>query len=144
MTKHISEAAIVDLATRALDETLPKSEWNHAAHFALALWCLRHRPQLAEPEPMRSIITRLNEAHGTPNTDSEGYHHTITCASLRAAGAVHDNVPAEVPLNMVLSDLLAGPFGRSGWILEFWTEGRLFSVEGRRDWIEPDRAPLPF
>ena len=34
------------------------------------------------------IIRRLNDAHGTANTDTSGYHHTITIASIMAAGSV--------------------------------------------------------
>jgi hypothetical protein len=28
--------------------------------------------------------------------------------------------------------------------VEYWTRERLFSVEARRNWVEPDLAPLPF
>jgi hypothetical protein len=31
-----------------------------------------------------------------------------------------------------------------GWLLDYWTRARLFSVEARRTWVEPDLKPLPF
>jgi len=144
MTELSSDTAIADLAARVLDSSLPKSEWTHEAHFALALWCIRHRPELAEPNAMRAVIMRLNEAHGTPNTDSEGYHHTITIASLRAARFVHDEEATDLELSRVLMNLMGGAFARSDWIFNFWTPEHLFSVEARKDWIEPDIGPLPF
>ena len=144
MTELSTDAAIADLAERVLDTSLPKSEWTHEAHFALALWCLRHRPDLTKPESMRGVITRLNDAHGTPNTDTEGYHHTITIASMRAASAVHDSGTADMELRRVLARLIDGVFGRSDWIFAYWTPELLFSVDARSRWVEPDIRPLPF
>lgn len=144
MTEFSSDEAIERLAARVLDTSLPHAEWSHAAHFAMALWCIRHRADLAEPEGLREVILRLNDAHGTANTDSSGYHHTITIASLAAARAVHDSHDGGEPLHTVLAALLSGPYGKSDWILEYWTRDRLFSVEARRGWVAPDRAPLPF
>jgi hypothetical protein len=63
--------------------TLPKAAWTHPAHFAAALWlCARH-PDL----DMRPMIRAYNEATGVENTDTAGYHETITLASLRAVRA---------------------------------------------------------
>lgn len=144
MTEFTADAAIESLAVRVLDGTLPHEEWTHAAHFAFALWLIRHHPDRATPDDFRRTIIALNERHGTPNTDSSGYHHTITIASLGAAGAMLADHPVEVPLHGVLAVLLAGPFGRSDWILAHWSRERLFSVEARRRWLAPDLAPLPW
>jgi hypothetical protein len=40
--------------------------------------------------------------------------------------------------------LMASPLGRSDWLLAYWTRERLFSVDARRRWVEPDLKPLPF
>ncbi len=135
--------AIERLAARVLDTRLPHAEWSHAAHFAMALWCIRHRADLVEPEGLREVILRLNDAHGTANTDSSGYHHIITIASLTAARAVHDSHNGGEPLHTVLAALLSGPNGKSDCILEYWTRDRLFSFEAQRGWGAPDRSPLP-
>lgn len=141
MTAFTTETDFSHLADRVLDTSLPRAEWTHEAHFALALEILRHHPVIAGGESFRTIITRLNEAHGTPNTDSSGYHHTITLASLRATERLLDD-RRDVPLAAILRDLMAGPLGRSDWILAHWSRERLFSVAARRDWVEPDLAPL--
>ncbi|WP_226698995.1 hypothetical protein [Qipengyuania gaetbuli] len=141
MTAFTTETDFSHLADRVLDTSLPRAEWTHEAHFALALEILRHRPGLAGGESFRTIITRLNEAHGTPNTDSSGYHHTITLASLHATERLLDTRRG-AQLAEVLRDLMSGPLGRSDWILAHWSRDRLFSVDARRDWVEPDLAPL--
>ena len=139
-----SDHAIEHLANRVLDASLPRAEWTHAAHFALALWQLRYRPEHAGPEDFRTIIMRLNDAHGTPNTDSSGYHHTITIASIGAARAVLAGQGDDIPLHVVLTALVDSPYGRSDWILSHWSRDVLFGVAARHDWVGPDLAPLPF
>ena len=80
-----NEPAIERLVHRLLDRSLPKAEWTHEAHFAAALWLLRHKSPHVTSTGMRAVISAYNEASGNPNTDSSGYHHTITVASMRAA-----------------------------------------------------------
>ncbi|MCU0882683.1 MAG: hypothetical protein MUF14_08465, partial [Hyphomonadaceae bacterium] len=101
-------------------------------------------PELTAPDEIRVIITRYNEATSTPNTDHDGYHHTITLASMRAAADCLKGPEHHVPLFRVLADLMASRLGQSDWLLEHWERGTLFSVVARRSWVEPDRAPLPF
>jgi hypothetical protein len=118
--------------------TLPKAEWTHAAHFGTALWLLRTRGQAAYAD-MPALIRAYNESVGGRNTDTEGYHETITIASLRMAG----RALWAAPLHVVLAQLLAGPCGRSDWIFTHWSREVLFSRDARRAWVEPDLAPLP-
>jgi hypothetical protein len=121
---------------------LPKPEWTHAAHFACALWMLRHQPEPALEVAMPPLIRAYNEATGVPNTDTDGYHETITLASIAAARALLGAQAPDRPLHAVLGALMAGPLGRSDWPLAYWTKARLFSVEARRTWVAPDLAPL--
>jgi hypothetical protein len=92
---------------------------------------------------MPGFIRAYNEVTGTPNTDTGGYHETITLASLRAAHAWLAARP-HMSLHSALEELLVSPFGRSDWLLSYWTRPTLFSVAARRSWIEPDVKPLPF
>lgn len=92
---------------------------------------------------MPGLIRAYNAATGVPNTDTDGYHETITVASLRAARAWLGQRAGE-PLAATLAGLLASDYGRSGWLLAYWSRTRLFSVEARRAWVEPDLQPLPF
>jgi hypothetical protein len=142
MPPSFSDADIDRIARGVIDRTLPKPEWTHAAHFAAAVWMLS-RPDRDAFREMPGLIRAYNAATGVPNTDTEGYHETITQASLRAARARLAARPA-APLSAVLADLLAGPQGRSEWLLIHWTKPVLFSPEARCAWVEPDLQPLPF
>jgi hypothetical protein len=144
MTTYPDDAAINHIATGLLARSLPKAEWTHAAHFAAAIWMARHNPALLAPPVISAIIRSYNEATGTMNTDSSGYHETITVASMRATVAHLARFPADAPLHNVTNALIASPLGRSDWLLAHWSRERLFSVAARREWVEPDLAPLPF
>ena len=137
-----SDDAIERLALRLLDRTLPKAEWTHEGHFAAALWLLRFRPELTTDDAFRAIITGYNEATGTGNTDGGGYHHTITRASVQAAGRCLDTGAPGTPLHAVLAELMASRLGRSDWLLAHWRRETLFSVEARRGWVAPDLLAL--
>jgi len=142
MKQFINDEAIERIALGVIERTLPKSEWTHAAHFAAALWVLR-RPGMNAERDMPRLIRAYNLATGVANTDSSGYHETITLASLRAARDWLARSP-EKPLHEALDELLASRYGRSDWLLEHWSKPVLFSVMARRAWIDPDLKALPF
>lgn len=143
MTNYTSDADIARLTEGFIDQTLPEEAWTHAAHFAAALWLFSTRGDAAYRD-MPGMIRRFNEAKGGKNTDTEGYHETITIASLRAAAHALATAPEGQPAHETLKALMAGPCGQSGWLMAYWTKARLFSPEARRGWVEPDLAPLPF
>ena len=58
--------------------TLPKTSWTHVAHFVVGLWYLSHHPLPDAIERIRKGIFRYNEAVGTINSDTSGYHETLT------------------------------------------------------------------
>ncbi len=142
MTHLITDADIERIALGVIDRTLPKPDWTHAAHFAAACWVLR-RPGMNAERDMPKLIRAYNLATGVENTDSSGYHETITLASLRAARDWLEKRP-EAPLHTALNELLASRYGRSDWLLEYWSKPVLFSVMARRAWIDPDLKRLPF
>ena len=121
--------------------TLPRDRWTHAAHLAVGTWHALEVSADAALDAMRTGIVRLNEAHGTANTDTGGYHETITRAYLtvlaRFAAAHRGLSRAEI-----VRALLAGPLADRGYLLRFYTRDRLMSVAARRGWVEPDLQPL--
>lgn len=138
----LTDQEIADIALGMLAKTLPKPRWTHAAHWASALYLLRHdRPRA---QAMGAAICAYNESVGGQNTDTSGYHETITLASLRAAEAHLASYPPASPLSTVLADLLATPLGQPDWLLAYWSRDALFSVAARRHWLAPDLAPLPY
>jgi hypothetical protein len=142
MSHFACDSEIDRIARGVIDCSLPKAEWTHAAHFAAAFWLLR-RPDVDALRDMPGLIRAYNSATGVANTDSSGYHETITMASLRAARAWLAARP-NARLHHALNELLASDYGRSDWLLAHWSKPLLFSVAARRGWVEPDLKPLPF
>ena len=138
-----SDEEISDIGLGLLDRTLPKSVWTHAAHFAATLWLLQCRPEVEISREMPGIIRGYNEATGGANTETSGYHETITQASIRAGRAFLVEAPPG-PLFVTCNALMRSRLGSPEWLLEYWTRPRLFSVEARREWLEPDIKRLPF
>jgi len=137
-----SDVEIERIGRGLLDRSLPKAEWTHAGHFAAAFWVLR-RPNMDAARDMPGLIRAYNEATGVHNTDTTGYHETITLASLRAADAWLRGRPG-VPLYVAVNELLATEYGRSEWLLGYWSRPLLFSVAARNAWVNPDLRELPF
>ena len=139
-----TDAAIEHLALRMIDTSLPKSEWTHEGHFAAALWLCRHREDLTGPDEIRRLIMRYNDATGTANTDTSGYHHSITLASMRAVADLLRRLEPGTPLCDALGRLMASDLGNRDWLLKYWRRETLFGAQARKTWVEPDRAKLPF
>jgi hypothetical protein len=143
MTKYFHDDDAIDrLARGVIDGSCPKAEWTHAAHFAVAFWVLRHWPDRPAETTLPNIIRAYNDATGVRNTDTSGYHETITLASIRAARSFLGGYPRSRPLHELVDLVMDTPLGDSGWILAYWSRERLFSVEARRMWVEPDLHPL--
>ncbi|MEL7369578.1 MAG: hypothetical protein AAFN74_11740 [Myxococcota bacterium] len=114
--------------------TLPKSEWTHEAHLTVCHHVLAQIGVSKALETLRVSIRRYNEAVGTANTDSSGYHETITRYYL---GAVEFSGPD-------LSTVLKADLTSRNAPLRFWSKPALFSSEARNAWMPPDLAPLPW
>lgn len=140
----LTDVAIERVARGFLDLSLPKAEWTHAAHFATVLWLIRQGIERPLERRLPDLIRAFNAAKGGVNSDTEGFHATITAASLRAARRLLGSYDPATPLERVLTTLMTGPLGRSDWILTYWSRERLFSVEARRAWVDPDLRPLLF
>ena len=138
-----SNSEIEHIARGIEDLTLPKTDWTHAAHFAAAVWLLLQNDRNAFAE-MPFLIKAYNEATGVPNSDSDGYHETITRASLLATQDFLARMKSDLPLYKTVNALLATRYGRSDWLLSYWSKEVLFSVKARRCWVTPDMQPLPF
>lgn len=138
----LTDREIETIVHGVMERTLPKAAWTHEAHFAAAIWMIaRHGDEAFAMMP--GLIRAYNEATNTPNTNTGGYHETITQASLRAARSVL-RAHERTTLSAVLRELMAREFGASGWLMAYWRKETLFSVEARRAWVEPDVQALPF
>ncbi|WP_428407982.1 hypothetical protein [Hyphococcus sp.] len=136
-----SEAEALRIGEEFAAATLPKAEWTHGAHWAAAFWLILKRPDLNPERDMPGMIRRYNDSVGTPNTDTEGYHETITLASLIVARAFIAQETG-APLRELCNRLFASRFGKSDWLFAHWSKEVLFSANARREWVPPNLNPL--
>ena len=129
------------LAEAFVDCTLPKEQWTHHAHLRVGLWHLLRYPPAEALALLRERIKRYNIARGGVNTDSAGYHETITRFYVwliaRFVAAADRAEPEDE-----LAERLVREYGDRDWPLRYYSRDRLLSAEARRGWVEPDLAPL--
>ena len=138
-----SDAEIEHLGEGLLARTLAREEWTHEAHLAATTYLLLRHPEIDLDEELPGIIRRFNESGGGVNSDSEGYHDTITRVYLHGIRLFLSEVNARDPLHELVNELLMSPMGRRDWPLRFYSRDRLLSVPARRAFVAPDIAALP-
>jgi hypothetical protein len=139
----LTDEAVAHIGEGLLARTLPRGEWTHEAHLAATTWLVLKYPEIDLDTELRGIISRFNESVGGVNSDTEGYHDTITHAFLRGIRLFLEEADASRPIHELVNELLMSPMGRRDWPLRFWSKERLLSVEARRGWVEPDLAATP-
>lgn len=137
-----SDAEIEHLGEGLLGRTLPRAEWTHEAHVAATAYLILRRPDVDLDRELPGIIRRFNESVGGLNSDTEGYHETITRSFLAGVRLFLDEADRSEPLHALVNELLLSPMGRREWPLRFYSPERLFSVEARRRFVPPDIQSL--
>lgn len=131
------EAILAGFRTR----TLPSSRWTHQAHLAVGLWHVMTHGERGALALLRDGIRAYNTASGIPNSDTRGYHETVTAYYVWAAARFLETaLPGG--LAQTVDRFVAHPLGSKAGIFRFWSRASLLSVAARRDWIAPDLAPL--
>ncbi|MCC6926037.1 hypothetical protein [Novosphingobium sp.] len=146
MTDHpirlfASEEAIRHVGEGLLARTLPKAEWTHEAHLAACAWLVLERPQIALERELPGIISSYNIAAGGENTDTAGYHETLTQLYIIGVRRFLDGC-AEAGLLSKVNALLASDMAPRDWPFRFYSRAVLFSLAARRGWVEPDLAAI--
>ena len=135
-------SSLDDLAARFSSRAIAKAEWTHLAHLRVGAWHVHHFGPEGALGRLRAGIRALNDSHGTSNTDSSGYHETITVAYVRLIDAFLSAFGADLALEDRVRVLLDGPLADRAVLLRFWSKEVLLSPRARRDWVPPDIAPL--
>ena len=131
----MSDLLPADLVVAFHNRTLPKPEWTHEAHLIVCWYALRDMRVEEAIAYLPMSIRAYNEVTGTPNTDSSGYHETLTRYYVEAVAQLADQ-----PLENVYN---AGECRREA-PLKHWSREALFSAAARREWLDPDLADLPW
>lgn len=136
---QLSPQTLVDVFSAA---TLPQSAWTHEAHLVVGLWHVRTLGADRALGELRTGIRRLNDSHGTPNSDTRGYHETLTRLYVELLAAFHASAPPGVTFADEAGLLLASPLAARDLPARFYSRDRLMSVAARRAWVEPDLQSL--
>ena len=122
--------------------TLPLSEWNHAAHLAVACHYLGTMSFDDAVARVRTNIPRYNASQGIEQTLDGGYHDTLTIFYMHAIAAVlrEDGVPDDFSSRVAM---VQARFADEQMILRWYSRERIMSWEARTGWLPPDLRPLP-
>ncbi|MEM6630227.1 MAG: hypothetical protein AAF694_11180 [Bacteroidota bacterium] len=139
----ITQQKISRLIQQFEARTLIKSDWTHEAHLIVAVWYVWSYSYDEALKRVREGIFCYNEAVGTVNSDSSGYHETLTQFWLKLANWYVDRHTFS-SLPAACKGFLASQFCDKGFPLIYYSRDLLFSVEARKRWIAPDLRPLSF
>jgi hypothetical protein len=142
LVPYDSEAEIMEIVEGFRNRTLPAPCWTHQAHLTVGLWHILNRPSDTVLDEIRRGIIAYNGAVGTPNSDTRGYHETITAFYVWAIRAYLRNAAVGLTLLQVTNGLLASPYAQKSYPFEFYSRERLLSVAARRAWLDPDLRSL--
>ena len=123
---------------------IPREAWTHRAHLTIAYLLCRAYPSDGPDgaiERARLGIQKSNAALGIEQTETGGYHDTMTIAWMRVMlAAMRHHGPGDGPDQFLDQNphLLARTLLRL-----YYSKERIMSREARHGWVEPDLAPLP-
>jgi hypothetical protein len=130
-------------ATKTVEQfeaaTLPDWAWTHEAHLICALSILSRFGIEQAPSEMKKRILKYNEAVGKINSDTSGYHETVTYFWLKA---IWERLSVDGKINFdqaTLDDLLSNiDLAYRNLFLKSYSEKLILSVEARKNYVEPD------
>jgi hypothetical protein len=119
--------------------TLPTWAWTHEAHLICGLSLLSRFGIENAPSAMRERVVKYNEAVGKINSDTSGYHETVTFFWLKA---IWERLSVDGKINFdqaTLDALLSNiDLAYRNLFLKSYSEKLILSVEARRKYVEPD------
>lgn len=139
-----AEREVVEIAEGFLARTLPADRWTHEAHFAATLYLLLRRPDVELSRDLPGLIAGYNVSQGGENTDTSGYHETLTQYYVRAITAFAAAWDSPRDLLAMTNALVRSEWAHRETTLRYWDRATIMSIAARRGWVEPDVAPLPF
>jgi len=83
-----TEDEIDDFLAAFESGTLPKERWTHSAHLLTGASYVHRLGQASAINHMRHNVRRYNEAVGGKNTETSGYHETITVFWIKVLDAL--------------------------------------------------------
>lgn len=119
---------------------LPKREWTHAAHVAVAACHVFEDSAEVALEKIRAGIIHYNTCMGTANTDHSGYHETLTRFWTGLLADFLRTRTFSARLEFVRAAL--SRFGGDSTIFcSYYSFDVVKDARARREWVAPDLQP---
>ena len=123
--------------------TFPGKAWHHREHIIMAAWHLLRYPEAECLERIRTEIKRYNVSQGGVNSDTSGYHETLTQFWLRLTADALAQQPKHWD-ELERLRLVADQYGSQARLyLDYYGFDVVGSTAARKNWIDPDLQPLP-
>lgn len=137
-----SQQEMEQLVQAFIARSLSKESWTHEAHLLVAIWHLKTYSKWEATCLLRSRIMVYNEKVGTENSATSGYHETLTLFWIWVVGGFLQKNEGFFP--DLAKRFFQSPYAKRDLPLFFFTRERLFSVEARAVWVDPDINSLNF
>ena len=118
------------------------ASWTHQSHVVMALWYLFHYPLVEARSRIKEGIKGYNLAQGGVNSDTEGYHETITEFYIQVLVRFLER-KGPIDFDKVMKALKHEPCMSSSFPFAYYSKDRLMSVRARKSWVEPDLQAIP-
>jgi hypothetical protein len=139
--KYLKISEIENLIAAFNSCTLPRCEWNHAAHLTVALWYLTHYEEIEAVNRIRESIQRYNAAMGIKTTKDSGYHETLTLFWIEIVRCYLLDKAGNTSI-LQLANRLINCYGDKNLPLQYYSRDLLMSGKARTSWIQPDLKPF--
>jgi len=124
------------------DRSLTKDQqWTHYAHLRMAYCHVKRYPYAEALDRVRRGIRALNAQLGTQELLQNGYHETLTVAWMRL---IHATMRGHGAMEDAETFFKKQPhLAHASVIGLFYSAGRLWTWEAKREFVEPDLLALP-
>lgn len=141
MLEHMkvnTEEGLQEFINHFENKTLPKNRWTHEAHFVASFWYSYHFD--SPLELVRRYISEYNLATGVENSDTDGYHETITHAYLTATKEFIEKHSSLGKIE-ILERLLNSEIVDKNYLFKNYCPQDLMSVSARKNILKPQKQP---
>jgi hypothetical protein len=121
--------------------TLPKNRWTHGAHLLTGACYVHMLGVPAAIDRMRLCVRRYNEAVGGQNTETSGYHETITVAWIKLLGGLLRQVQP-IERAAFAGQAVEHFIGQRDIFSRYYDFDVIASTDARRRWVPPTLQPL--
>jgi len=133
-----SEQSLDDFLAGFYDGSFPITWWTHGAHVGMAAAILWTTPVARAVDVIRDGIKRYNLSQGGQNTETSGYHETLTRLWIGAVAATMTTLPQDITRLHAVRQVYRAYARRSAFFRDWYPFDLLKSSSARKEWVAPD------